>query len=98
MKHHYHVSYDIRDPARLRAVHRICRGLGERIQLSVYAARLNEKELAVAVAKIRKVINNDEDQVLIVRLGVVGHEEEMEAKIIALGIQWVPEGMPELIF
>ena len=98
MQHHYVVSYDVRDPARLRRVHRVCRGYGDRLQLSVYACRLSPKDLVVLREKLRKVVNQKEDQVLFLRLGVVGHEERMEARMSVLGIQWIPEGMPEMIF
>ncbi|MBD3174191.1 MAG: CRISPR-associated endonuclease Cas2 [Armatimonadia bacterium] len=98
MQHHFIVAYDVRDPARLRKVHKTCRDYGDRLQLSVYTCRLSDKDRAILVSKLRKVINEDEDQVLFLRLGVVGHEAEMEARMFALGIQWTPEEMPELIF
>jgi len=98
MQHHYIVAYDIRDAKRLRAVAKVCRGYGDRLQLSVYACRLSDKDRAVLTAKLKKVINHEEDQILFLRLGVVGHEQEMQARMFALGIQWRPEEMPELIF
>lgn len=98
MQHHYIVAYDIRDPKRLRAVHKLCRGYGDRLQLSVYACRLSPRDVAVLAAKLRKAINAKEDQVLFVRMGVVGHEREMSVRMTSLGLQWTPEGMPELVF
>ena len=98
MQHHYLVAYDIRDPGRLRRVHRICRDFGDPLQLSVFVCRLTDKDLVVFRERLRRQINHDEDQVLFVRLGRVGHEDAMEARLFSLGLQWVPPGMPELIF
>jgi CRISPR-associated protein Cas2 len=98
MQHHFIVAYDVTDPARLRKVHRICRNYGDRLQLSVYACRLSDKDRAILTTKLRQIINHEQDQVLFLRLGVVGHEAEMEARVFALGIQWTPEDLPALVF
>lgn len=39
------VTYDVRDPKRWRVVYRVLRGVGQRVQYSVFRARLSKREL-----------------------------------------------------
>jgi CRISPR-associated protein Cas2 len=39
------VTYDVRDPKRWRAVYRVLCGVGQRLQYSVFRARLSKREL-----------------------------------------------------
>jgi CRISPR-associated protein Cas2 len=39
------VSYDVREPKRWREVYRVLRGVGRRVQYSVFRARLSRREL-----------------------------------------------------
>jgi CRISPR-associated protein Cas2 len=39
------VTYDVRDPKRWRVVYRVLRGVGQRLQYSVFRARLSKREL-----------------------------------------------------
>jgi CRISPR-associated protein Cas2 len=76
MRFHYVVSYDIRDPKRLRAVHRIVRDFGDRLQYSVFTCQLGEKDLAVLRARLHDAIHHGEDQVVFFNLGRVTDESD----------------------
>lgn len=69
MRHHFLVCYDIASPRRLRKVHKIVRDFGQALQYSVFACILSATEQALLTAKLLQAINQDEDQVLFVRLG-----------------------------
>lgn len=65
----YLVSYDIRDPKRLRQVARLVEGFGSRLQYSVFECPLDATRLAQLKAELHPVIQHDQDQVLFVALG-----------------------------
>jgi len=71
MKSHLLIAYDISDPARLRRVHKLVRGYGDAVQYSVFLGQLSEKDEAVLTEKLRDIVHNVEDQVLLIRLGPV---------------------------
>ena len=63
------VSYDIRDPKRLRRVARSLEGFGVRLQYSVFECPLDAIRLAKLKSELHEIVNHDEDQVLFVSLG-----------------------------
>jgi CRISPR-associated protein Cas2 len=65
----YLVSYDIREPKRLRRVARALEGFGVRLQYSVFECPLDDLRLARLKAELEPLVNHDEDQVLFVSLG-----------------------------
>ena len=65
----YLVAYDIADPRRLRAVHRIVVAHGESLQYSVYLCDLTEMELVGLRGKLRDVIHHGQDAISIFDLG-----------------------------
>ena len=65
----YLVSYDVRDPKRLRLVFRAMKGYGEHMQLSVFLCDLNSTGLIKLRADLSDLINTREDSVLIVDMG-----------------------------
>lgn len=67
----YLVAYDIANPRRLRAVHRIVVAHGDSLQYSVYLCDLTEVELVGLRGKLRDVIHHGEDAVSIFDLGLV---------------------------
>lgn len=69
MRRLYLVAYDIREPKRLRRVHKVMKGYGDRVQFSVFLCTLGKSELIEMKWDVGEVIKNDEDQVLIVDLG-----------------------------
>ena len=52
----YLVAYDIRDPRRLREVHRIVKGYGVSLQYSVFVCDLTFKELCALRFEAREAI------------------------------------------
>jgi CRISPR-associated protein Cas2 len=65
----YVVTYDIRDPKRLRKVFKCLRNYGEHLQFSVFDCLLSEKDLVRLRADLSARIDGSADQVLLVKLG-----------------------------
>lgn len=63
------VSYDIRDPKRLRKVHRVMKGFGDPLQYSVFSCDLSASERVRCEVALREVIDAREDQVLFIDIG-----------------------------
>jgi len=62
------IAYDIRDPKRWRKVHRIMKGYGARLQLSVFECLLSEKQLEELREKLDPVLDHVVDRLMIARL------------------------------
>ncbi len=73
------VCYDVRDPKRLRRVYKVMRGFGDHVQFSVFRCVLSETQLARMEGRLLREINCNEDQILVVPLGLasVPAEERM---------------------
>lgn len=69
MRHAFIVTYDVRDPKRLRRVYRVMRGFGRHLQLSVFHCELDASRRVELVARLRKEIHAEQDQVLFVDIG-----------------------------
>jgi CRISPR-associated protein Cas2 len=91
----YLVSYDIADPDRLRKVHAVVKATAQRVQDSVYEALLTEKELVLLEARITKVMNQKEDQVMFIDLGRADRTELPE--ITTLGLPWHPQTRASIV-
>jgi CRISPR-associated protein Cas2 len=65
------VSYDIVDPKRLRKVFRLLRGNGDRFQDSVFLCQINVREEEILRGKLDKLVNKNDDQIVMIRLGGV---------------------------
>lgn len=87
MRRSYIVSYDICDEKRLRRVFRICRDYGDHLQYSVFECRLSAAERVELEAKLSKVMNLREDQVLFIDLGPA--ELRGDTVITALGTAYI---------
>jgi CRISPR-associated protein Cas2 len=81
-EHLYIVTYDIGDQKRWRAVFRLMHGYGEWLQLSVFQCRLSRKRHAEMVATLDEIVNQKEDHVIIVDVGVV---ENVTPRVVSLG-------------
>jgi CRISPR-associated protein Cas2 len=64
----YLVSYDIRDPKRLRKVARTCEDFGFRKQYSVFLCRLSATNLVRLKSRLYDIIDLQRDQVLFIPL------------------------------
>lgn len=63
------MTYDIRDPRRLRRVHKAVSGLGDPLQYSVYICDLSRGELIMLKQRLNDLIDADLDNVSIFDLG-----------------------------
>jgi len=68
-EHFYLISYDVRNDRRLRKMHKLLRGYGEWLQLSVFHCRLSRQRLVRLEAAVRELLDLTEDHVLFVDLG-----------------------------
>lgn len=68
-RNRYLVTYDIRDPRRLRKVHDVVIDFGERLQYSVYICDLTKVELIRLRSALREKMMLDVDSVSIFDLG-----------------------------
>jgi len=59
---HWHlISYDVRDPKRLRRVAKLLEGYGTRLQYSVFRCRLDELTLEKLHWELNKVMEAEDD-------------------------------------
>ncbi len=98
MRYHYIVSYDISDPARLRRVYKTVRDYGEGIQLSVYACQLTDRDRATLECKLLDILNQHEDQVIFIKLGVVAESDDTPPRCTVLGRKLVPGNARVLVY
>ena len=69
MRQRFLVAYDIRDPSRLHRIHRFMKGQGEPLQYSVFLCDLAPMERALMKERLEELINHEDDQILILRVG-----------------------------
>lgn len=92
----YLVMYDIGSPKRLRLVHRLVCGFGDRLQYSVFRCELSQRLKQRLLADLEKLIVPREDRVMIVDLGPVSGRGK--AAIIFLGRDSAPPERGPMIF
>ena len=63
------VTYDIADQKRWRRVFKAMHGYGDWIQLSVFQCRLTGRRRAEMETRLRELVKNGEDHVLLLDLG-----------------------------
>jgi len=68
----YLVAYDIRDPVRLRLVHRIVKDHGETLQYSVFLCDLAPQELTGLKWRLGQAMAHEVDSILVLDLGDPG--------------------------
>lgn len=82
MRRCYLVCYDIRDPKRLRRVHRVLRGYGEAWQFSVFFCVLKDIDHVRLQTDLEEQMNQKEDQTMILDLGPNEKEAREAATVI----------------
>jgi len=82
------VTYDIADPKRLKAVHKVMLGFGDHVQLSVFLCELNAREFLQMEHRLKRVLNHRQDQALIFELGPAT-EQRLDA-IQSIGRSFIP--------
>lgn len=65
----YVVTYDVRDPKRLRRIFKVLKGFGRHVQLSVFICDLSPMKTALLRAALHGEVDHEEDQVLFVDVG-----------------------------
>ncbi len=92
MKRNYLVGYDISDPKRLRKVANVVSGFGSRVQYSFFHCVLSKKQVEKMKNMLRKEIEDEEDQVLILpitekqlqEMEFLGYKVNLEAEGIII--------------
>jgi len=82
MRRCYLVCYDIRDPKRLRHVHRAVKGYGEAWQYSIYFCLLKPIDRVRLQAELEEQMNLKEDQAMIIDLGPNEPQARQAAAVI----------------
>ncbi len=65
MKHWHLISYDVRDPKRLRKVAKMLEGYGTRIQYSVFRCRLDQIALEKLHWELNRIMDAEDDLLVI---------------------------------
>jgi len=94
MKRCYLVSYDIRDPKRLRKIFKTIKGYGHHWQYSMFLCNLSPLQRIRLVTELHELANLNKDQILVIDLGV--SEESAREAITVIG-QKLPEPMTDAI-
>ncbi|RKZ32020.1 CRISPR-associated endonuclease Cas2 [bacterium] len=76
------IAYDITDDKRRRKLAKFLEGYGDRVQYSVFEARLNKRQLMYVAGKIKRLIDEEEDSV---RIYVLCNSCVEKIKVIGLG-------------
>ncbi len=84
MRRCYLVCYDIRDPKRLRRVHKVLKGYGEAWQFSVYFCVLKDIDRVRLQTDLEEQMNQKEDQAMILDLGSNEKDAREAATVIGL--------------
>ena len=71
MRHRYLVCYDVANAKRLRTLFKKMHGFGDPLQYSVFKCDLSPAECALMRGAIQEVINQRDDRVMIVKIGLV---------------------------
>jgi CRISPR-associated protein Cas2 len=78
----YLVCYDIRDPKRLRRIHKVLKGYGEPWQFSIFFCVLKDIDRVRLQIDIEEQMHQREDQVMILDLGANEHKARKAATVL----------------
>lgn len=93
MRRCYLVAYDIREPRRLRRVHRLMKAYGEAWQLSVFYCVLKAIDRVRLENALREELNLKEDQVVLVDLGGSDQDAREAATVLGPGLPKTESGV-----
>jgi CRISPR-associated protein Cas2 len=85
MRRCYLVCYDVREPRRLRRVHRLLKGYGEPWQFSVFFCPIKDIDRVRLERQLREIINLSEDEVLLLSLDADTETARARATVLGLG-------------
>ena len=66
--HYYLICYDIANEKRLKKVFKLCKNFGIAIQYSVFLCHITDENLEILKSRLIPLINNQDDQVLFVKI------------------------------
>jgi CRISPR-associated protein Cas2 len=75
MRHRYIVCYDIANAKRLRRVFTKMHGFGDPLQYSIFKCDLSAAELALMRGALQELINQRDDRVMIIRIGLANDQK-----------------------
>lgn len=84
MRSRYLVTYDIRDEKRLRKIFIKMRGYGEALQYSVFLCKLSSMEKMLMISDLLKIVNQNEDSIIIIYLGNALSIDESDIEFIGI--------------
>ncbi len=84
MRRSYLVTYDITNDKRLKKIFKEMKDYGEHLQYSVFLCELNEVERIRMESGVKSIMNEKDDQVIILDLGL-SQSSLMDSKIYSLG-------------
>lgn len=85
----YILAYDISDPKRLRAMHKLAKAFGKPLQYSVYTCLLNRSDRVRLASRIEELIVSARDRVVILDIGTVPDPESWLPPVEVFGRQEV---------
>ena len=91
VRRRYLVAYDIRDPKRLRAVHKLLRSYRYPVQYSVFVCDLTRSEKTAFRWDVGEVVDHGADSVVLVDLGEAGPATE-RFECVGVPVRTVVEG------
>ncbi|MGH7784914.1 MAG: CRISPR-associated endonuclease Cas2 [Candidatus Binatia bacterium] len=89
MRRLYLVTYDICEPKRLRKVFKSMQGFGAHLQLSVFQCDLTAIDRLEMQAALQKIIDPNEDKVLIIDLGASDSYPVKSFQVLGQQVQMV---------
>jgi CRISPR-associated protein Cas2 len=83
----YLLSYDIADPKRLRAMHKLAKAHGRPLQFSVFSCVLTREDRVRLAARIEALIDPKDDRVILLDIGTVEDQESWIPPMEVFGSQ-----------
>jgi CRISPR-associated protein Cas2 len=87
----YILSYDVADPRRLRAMHKLAKAYGRPLQYSVFACTLRREDRVRLAARIEGLIDRSQDRVILLDIGTVTDRESWIPPMEIFGAQVIPQ-------
>jgi len=93
MRRCYLVCYDIRNPKRLRRVHKVMKGYGEAWQYSIFFCVLKDIDRVRLQSDLEEQMNLKEDQAMLVDLGADEKKAREAATILGQSLPQADSGV-----
>ncbi len=92
MRRRYLVTYDVSDDKRRNKIFKSLMDTGDHVQYSVFLCELSELEKARLENALRRVVNRNQDQVLLLDLGKTGRPLDSNHGFEYIGKPYYPPG------